>query len=144
MTSSPDRLPYVLTAYSMPHVMGLLPTRAGENHPCPVDPFSLMDAAMEMGLSGVEMPLPPETLASTEALREALDARGLKIVPDHPVLLNVSAEEFRDFLRRSAELGAKVVRALLSTTLCGDRRSVTEGWDERLNAIAARLCEVLP
>jgi 3-oxoisoapionate decarboxylase len=139
-----SRIPFALTAYSMPHVMGYLPTRAGANHPSPLGPIELMDAAVEMGLSGVELPLPPPTLLPDEEFRDALESRGLRIIPDYMVLLETDSDTFRDFLRRSAELGAGVVRALLSKTLCGDRRSIEEGWEARLTAIGARLREVLP
>jgi sugar phosphate isomerase/epimerase len=103
-----------------------------------------MDAAVEMGLAGVELPLPSEADIAVEAFRENLESRGLRFVSDYMVLLNAEADASRDYLRRSAAAGATVVRALFSSTLCGDRRSVEGGWEARLQDVAARLRELLP
>lgn len=142
-TTDPSR-GYVLTAYGMPHRMGYLPTRDGKPHAKPLTVIELMDAAVEMGLTGVEFPLRPIDLANVEALRDALQSRGLAVVTDFMVLVDSDCEAFGQFLRASARLGAKVARALISTILCGDRRSVPGGWIARLSAVASRLREVLP
>ena len=60
------------------------------------------------------------------------------------VIVDGDCEEFRTFLRASARLGAKVGRAIMSTILCGDRRPLAGGWEERLTPVAKRLKEVLP
>lgn len=138
------RMPFALTAYSLPHVMGYLPTRDGQNHPSPLGPNGFMDVAVEMRLAGVELPLPPETVISVDAFRNELESRDLRFVSDYMVLLEADSESFRDYLRRSAAAGAKVVRALLSKCLCGDRRVIPEGSDARLQAIAARIREAAP
>lgn len=124
--------------------MGYLATRDGVSHPKPLGSFAFMDVAAEVGLDGVELPLPHPDVISTEAFRDALVSRGLRFVSDYMVILNADADAFRDNLRRSAAVGAKVVRALFSTTLCGDRRSIDGGWDARMEAVAERLKEVLP
>jgi 3-oxoisoapionate decarboxylase len=90
------------------------------------------------------MPLPHPDVIPTEVFRGALESRELRFVADYMVLVSTDAAAFCDYLRRSAEVGAKVVRALLSKSLCGDRRAIDEGWDKRLRAIARRLREVLP
>lgn len=138
------RAKFVLTAYGMPHRMGYLPTRDGKPHPKPLTPIELMDAAVEMGLAGVEFPLRPIDLPHVEGLRDALQSRGLAVVTDFMVLVDSDCEAFGQFLRGSARLGAKVTRALISTILCGDRRTIPGGWDARLSAVASRLREVLP
>jgi 3-oxoisoapionate decarboxylase len=137
-------IPLVLTAYGLPHVMGYLATKAGDYHPAPLSIFGLMDAAAELGLAGVEFPLPSPDRVPPEAIRDGLRERDLKIVPDFMVLLDEEVPFIREYLERSAAVGATVVRAILSRILCGDRRSLEGGWEPRLRAIAARLNEVLP
>jgi sugar phosphate isomerase/epimerase len=139
-----QRLPFVLTAYALPHVIGLLPTKTGQPHPRPMQPVQLMDAAAELGLSGLEFPLKTTDPGEIDALREAAAQRDLRLIPDYMVMLDADCEAFRDFLRASKRLGATTTRALLSTLLCGDRRSLGGGWEGRLNAIAQRLRAVLP
>lgn len=153
---APDaqRLPYVVTAYGLPHVMGYLPTKSGEVHPSPLGAVGLMDAAREMGLAGVEIPLTTrvpsfdgkyvEVGGDGEDLGTALRERGLKVVADYGVILDHPAEHLCDYLRTSARVGAKVVRATLSNILCGDRRKLAGGWEARLQALATRLQDVLP
>ena len=51
------RLHFALTAYSLPHVMGYLPTKDGTANPSPLSATGLMDAEVELGLVGVEMPM---------------------------------------------------------------------------------------
>jgi sugar phosphate isomerase/epimerase len=163
-----QRAPFALTAYSLPHVMGYLPTKAGRLPSPPMDTYGLMDAAAELGLAGVEMMLPSKQTVNAlnmqwakikalgetppasieiippEVLRQALEERGLRIVADYRVILEEDAETIRDYLKQAAVAGATVVRALLSSVLCGDRRSVNGGWDACMEAVANRLREVLP
>ena len=136
--------PFLLTAYGMPHVMGYLATQDGTHCAKPLSPVGLMDAAMEMGLAGVEFPLTITDDAQIDALRDALKSRGLTVVCDYMALLESDCETFGSFLRAAARLGAKVTRTLISRILCGDRRNFPGGWDQRLEAMAQRLREVLP
>jgi len=134
--------------------MGYLPTRNGERHPAPLGPVGLMDTAYEMGLAGVEIALTQrvpsfegktvEVAAPEVDLRAALEARGLRLVADYGVVVDYPAEHLRDYLRTAAATGAKVVRATLSSILCGDRRKLAGGWEARLKAVAERLREILP
>src|SRR5438445_4802473 len=98
----------------------MLPTRSGVAHPEPLGPVALMDAAAGFGLAGVEFALPSGAAAQADALMDALLARNLRLIADFMILLDAEPDTFRDYLRLAAKLGAKVVRALLSTTLCGD------------------------
>ncbi len=134
----------VLTGYGMPHVIGMLATKAGECHPEPLTAIGLMDAAVEQGYAGVEMPLPRPEVMGLDAFRAALEERGLCFVSDFMVLVDADVETVRHYLEASASVGATVVRACLSRVLCGDRRVLAEGWEGRLSAIADRLKEVLP
>lgn len=138
------RLPMALTAYGLPHVMGLLPTRDGQHHPTPLSLEGLMDTAHELGLAAIEIPLSAASIAASEALRDALQARNLRLVPDFLAVLDAEVGEFRRFLHAANILGAKVVRMTLSPLLCGDRRSLAGGWDAHLAAVANRLNELLP
>lgn len=135
---------FLLTSYGMPHVMGYLATRDGVMRAEPLTPVGLMDAAVEMGLAGVEFPLGAVNEDKVEVLRDALASRGLAVVADYMVIVDGDCEEFKAFLRAAAAMGAKVGRAIMSTILCGDRRKLAGGWDERLTAVARRLKEVLP
>jgi len=140
----PGRIPFVLTAYGLPHVIGMLPTRGGVPHPSPAPPVDLMNAAAELGLAGLEFPLKTTDPREIDTLRAAAEERGLRLIPDYMALLDADCEAFNRFLRAAQRLGANMVRALLSTLLCGDRRKLEGGWDARLEAIAKRLREVLP
>jgi sugar phosphate isomerase/epimerase len=128
----------------MPHVMGYLATKDGKLHAEPLTPVGLMDAAVEFGLAGVEFPLGTVTPEAIDVLRDALQSRGLSVVADYMVIVDGDCEDFRNFLRATARLGAKVGRAIMSKILCGDRRTLAGGWDERLKAVAQRLKETLP
>src|SRR4051812_7680499 len=57
LDSAPRTLPYLLTGYGLPHLMGYLPTKSGSYHPAPLSPLGLLDSAQEMGLAGIEIPL---------------------------------------------------------------------------------------
>ena len=135
-------LPIALTSYGLPHATGLLPTLDGQACSTPVTPIELMDAAVEMGLAGVDMPLPPGM--PTARIREALDERNLRIVTEYLSLLDVEPAALKNFLEDSAVVGAKVARVLISRVLCGDRRKLPEGWEGRLEGASARLREALP
>lgn len=147
-------IPFVLTAYGLPHVMGYLPTRSGEAHPAPLGPVGLMDAAAEMELAGVEIPLSRrvpsfdgktvEVADDRADIRAELARRGLRLVADYGIIADHPAEHLCAYLKTAAQAGAKCVRATLSAVLCGDRRTLEGGWDRRLAETAARLREALP
>lgn len=137
-----ERLPYSLTAYSLPHVMGFLPTRDGEKVADPLGLTGLMDTAVAYGLAGVDAPLPPGT--DPLRVREDLRNRGLRLVAESGCVVDGTADEVAGTVRRASQAGAVVVRFTLSNILCGDRRTLAEGWQARLKAIADRLRETLP
>jgi sugar phosphate isomerase/epimerase len=135
---------YILTAYGMPHAMGYLATRDGAHHNAPLSVIQLMDAAAEMGLHGVEFPLRQASDDVISALADALKSRQMSVVADYMIIVDGELDDFRRFLKQSARLGATVARAIMSNILCGDRRTLPGGWDERLKAVAGRLRELLP
>lgn len=138
---------YALTAYGIPHTMGYLATQDGTVNPKPLSPLGFLDAAVEMGLPAVEMPILPhrwsvETLG-VERLKEELEARNLRIVPDYMALPDAEPEQVRTFLEGAAYLGANVVRTLVSGVICGDRRKLVGGWAARIDLMAKHLREAL-
>lgn len=137
-------LPLVLTAYGLPHVMGYLPTKAGETVRSPLSVPDLAAAAAELGLAGIEIPLPTGDASVMATLRERVQAQELRVVADFAVLLESEAKDIRAYLEAAALLGAKVVRVMLSRILCGDRRGLAGGWETYLQRSAERLKEVLP
>ena len=124
--------------------MGYVPTRDGVRCAKPVTAVELMDFARGVGLGGIEVPVDPRDVAALEALREAALSRGMRIIPDYMVLVDTPPAEFVAFLNAAKQLGATVVRALISRVLCGDRRKLQGGWEARLEATARRLRELLP
>jgi 3-oxoisoapionate decarboxylase len=142
--SSLPRLPLALTAFGLPHVMGYLATKSGERANPTLDAFGLMDAACELGLSGIEAHLPAASGAPLQAWRAALEERQLRLIAALPVPLDAEPEAIRGWLDAAAVLGARVVRCTLSSILCGDRRGLAGGWPAHLERRAAQLREVLP
>jgi sugar phosphate isomerase/epimerase len=134
--------------------MGYVPLKDGSGNPSPLDPIALMDRAAALGLAGIEIPLTSrvpsfegrvvELATPTQDLGAALRERGLRIVADYGIVTDDDAQHLIEYLKSAKALGATVVRAVLSSLLCGDRRSCPGGWPARLKAAAARLREVLP
>jgi sugar phosphate isomerase/epimerase len=124
--------------------MGYLATRDGSHHPKPFTIQDVLNAAREFGIAGVDMPLPDPTKLPDAAFRDLLQERHFQLVAEYMVVVDASEAAFREYLQRAAFVGAKVVRVIISTVLCGDRRPLVGGWEARLSATAARLKEVLP
>ena len=135
------KVPFALTAYALPHVLGYLPTLDGTPHPSPLSSLGFLDAAKARNLAGVDIPLPADL--SAEALRDALNECGLRLVVEAMSVLEM--ENVEDYLKKAAEAGAKVVRFTLSGILCGDRRKLGPGgWRQRRDTLAKRITELLP
>ena len=141
---SQQTIPYLLTAYGIPHRMGYLKTLSGESHPRPLSVIDLMDEAVELKLAGVEIPVDRLGEIPLIAIKEALNERKMRIVADTMTVLEADVVQWRTLLENSAFLGAKVVRTLLSGILCGDRRGFSGGWENHFQACVARLKEILP
>lgn len=149
-----SNLPLLLTGYGVPYSMGYIPLKDGTANPRPLDPIALMDRAGALGLSGIEIPLTSrvpsfegcvvELPPSASDLGLELRKRNMRVVADYGVIVDTDAEAFRQYLRTAHRMGAAVVRVVLSNVLCGDRRTCSEDWQNRLEASAARLREVLP
>ena len=137
---------YALNAYGLPHVMGYLATKEGVKVAEPLGLIGLMEAAAEMGLAGVDIPVTAPGTPSPETLRDALAARDLRIVAEGMVILDGTIADWRHYLETAAFLGASVARAILSPMLCGDRRPLSDsgGWPAYRERVTARLKDVLP
>jgi 3-oxoisoapionate decarboxylase len=133
-----------LTTYGFPHRAGLLATQDGTKYSAPMTTREILQAARDFDLAGVDMPLPPESEMSTAELRDLLAEYNLRLVSEYMTLTDVEPAAMRAYLKRSAEAGAKVVRALISRILCGKRYELEGGWEARLDAVAACLKEYLP
>ncbi|MDX1932781.1 MAG: sugar phosphate isomerase/epimerase [Capsulimonadales bacterium] len=137
-------LPYSLTTYGFPHRMGYLATRDGVKYPRPFSIPQLLDEVKRFDLHGIDMPLPDPAVLPDEALIDLLAERDLRITVEFMALPDVSEEAAATMVRRAAAVGAKVMRTLISTVLCGDRRPLPEGWEARLAVMAERLKAILP
>ncbi len=137
------RMSIGLAAYGFGYLGGFAGAGTARACPTPYNAYDLMDLAVAHGLGGVEFPpvwglggLDPDTLRRARAYAEA---RGLFVVLDGGV---VDEDELRQLLRAAAILGARTVRAIVSTILCGDRRAMRDTWSALLAGTARRLRSV--
>lgn len=134
-------IPFALTAYALPHVLGYLATKAGALNPEPLSPLGFLDTTRAYDLAGVDMPLTPALTG--DALRDALGERSLRLVVEGMSVLDMPDAE--GYLKQAADAGASVVRFTLSGILCGDRRVLGPGgWLQRREALAQRIAALLP
>lgn len=135
-------LPYPIgvAAYGFSYLCGFAGAGTPRANPRPLTAYDLMDLAAAHGLAGIEFPpawgLGSLERAELERARDYAAARGLFVVLDAGVL---EVPEMEALLRAAAILGAKTVRATISTILCGDRRAVRESWRGYLAEVTARL-----
>ncbi len=133
-----------LAAYGLPFTCGF--ARAGERRsPQKLDAFSLARLATEHGLRGIETPLhsmlPSIDLATADRLRAELDAGGHSIVLAMGVVDPAMIEEAIPFAQR---VGARVIRATVSTFLEGARALLPGGWNAHFENIRERIVAVRP
>lgn len=144
----------VLTGYAVPHALGYIPLASGTPNPQPLHPLELLDRADQLGLGGIEIPLAAKVPSFEgrvvdlppvgDEIVAQLNSRGLRLIADFGILADHTGSEIVDYLRLAHRLGARLVRAVISNLLCGDRRPVAEGWPERLSRTASRLRQALP
>lgn len=137
-------LPFALTTYGFPHRMGYLPTQGGVRHPEPLTVPQVLAATAAFQLTGIDMPLPDPALLPDEEFRDLLQHHNLRYVAEYMAVVDIPEDKFRTYLTRAAYAGAKVVRVIISSVLCGERRTLAEGWEQRLRDTADRLKAVLP
>jgi sugar phosphate isomerase/epimerase len=134
--------------------MGYISLASGQVNERPWSAMDLLQKAGDLGLGGIEVPLAAkvpsfegrivELPPVSDDLAGVLRDRQLALIADFGILIDHSADELIQYVRRAHLLGARVVRAIISNLLCGDRRPLSEGWAQRLRATARRLSEVLP
>ncbi len=134
----------VLTVHALPHVMGYLATKAGEAASNPLSMLDLAATADELGLSGIDAGVSSLDEAGLDALIQVLAQRNQRFLAEYGVVTGAQTDTVRDVIVKSAALGAKVLRVMISGVLCGDRRSLEGGWDALLHRTAQRLRELLP
>lgn len=138
-----NKIPFVLTIFGLPHATGRLAAQSGAMPENPFDTLGFLDFAAELGVAGVEMPIPKMEM-SREAFRDALRSRELMLSATHSTIVERDVANVETALRDAAFVGARVMRTTLSKVLCGERAKQAGGWQERLDAVAERLRAVLP
>jgi sugar phosphate isomerase/epimerase len=140
---SQPRLDIGVAAYTFSYLCGFAGAGTPRAWPHPYDAYDLMDLAAAHGLGGVEFP-PAWGLGSLDRAelvkaRDYAAAHGLFVVVDSGV---VDVATLQALLPAAATLGARTVRVIVSSILCGDRRAVRNTWPAYLAEIARRLREV--
>lgn len=141
----PSRLPVGVCAYSFPCSCGFLRREDQAAPEAVLDAWHLIELATKHGLASVETPLygmlhdlAPATL---QQFRATLAATDLTLVVDSGV---VEVDALTGLLPLAAQVGAKTVRATLSTILEGARASVPGGWEAYLSGVERRIREIRP
>jgi sugar phosphate isomerase/epimerase len=139
----PGRHPAGLCVFGLTYACGLAWADTPKANPRPATVTELVDVVAESGLSSLELParLLPTDPAERQALRRAAEDRGLGFVMAGGLVCGGELE--RD-LRIAAELGAPVLRCILSSILCGQRGAMVGGWPEHLDRCTAELERRLP
>jgi 3-oxoisoapionate decarboxylase len=133
-----------LAAYGLPFTCGF--ARSGERQaPQRIDAFGLAQLATTYGLRGIEIPLagmlPTLDSANADRLRQELQAGQHSIVIATGV---VDAERIEQIIPFAQHVGAKVIRATVSTFLEGARAQLSGGWDAHFADIRARITATRP
>lgn len=143
-------LPIGLCAYALPYSIGFVGRGTARAMPNPLGGPELLDLAQRLDLCGVEIPAEMagkiDALPAPDHLREfraEAEARGLALTLATPPL---DADALIAQLECGAQLGARVVRTMLSSVLCGDRGPVggLDGWRRLLEERIQILKSVAP
>ena len=134
--------PLLANAFSVPHAYGVLPLRDGGTVANPPGIRGLVRWARQNGLAGVDIPWALSLAKSTDFAW--LIEQRIPVVLEARVLLEMTDTELEDVLACAVLARAPVVRFLLSSNLCGDRRLDPLTWNERLCRTVLRLKEWLP
>jgi sugar phosphate isomerase/epimerase len=140
----PARFPVGLCVFGIAYASGLSWSGAPEPNPDALTPAQIVDLTADSGLSWVEMPTrmlvgsAPEAL---DALHAHAEERGVRFVVAGS---RVRAAELIEGLRVATKIGAPVVRCVLSSILCGDRRGFEGGWRAHLDATERELEQIVP
>ncbi len=126
------QVPFGLASYSFPCSCGYAQRKDKSNFQRPMDAYALADLAAQNGLSSIEIPLdvkmmlPDMTHGTIDALKAYLDQRNLGLLVDTGI---VDADKLSQILPAAARAGARVVRAVVSGILEGNRYTIVNGAD---------------
>ena len=139
-----DRLPVGLCVFGMTYLCGMTWRDTPKANPQPLSLDDLLALAVESGFSSLEVPLgmlPSTEAADLRRVRAQAEAMGLRfVVPGG----RVTVESLALLLEIARELGAPVLRCVLSGVLCGDRRGFPGGWPAHLEAAERELETLVP
>lgn len=133
-----------LSALSFSYRCGLIGQSTPRAHRAPLGVAAIVDYAADAGLQSVAVPfelLPDMSRPALAPLRERLQATGLVPVLDSGI---ADADALAAQIPVAAYLGARVIRALVSPVLEGDRVAFTADWPAHLAQISAALRAVRP
>ena len=124
-----DRIPFVATAYSCPHRFGLTAAQDGTWYKNPVTIEEWMDEAVELGLSGIEVPLTKDQCepGALDRIATAARKRSLAVIPDGGVIDVDEIGRLVSAVNLLCGDGPRIVRVIFSKFLCGDRCSDCDG-----------------
>lgn len=135
-----------LCATGLPWTAGFVGAGTPRGNPRPLGPLGLMDLAVRMKLSSIELPIAPmpvtDGLKSPDDFGKAAADRGLGLVVSTSF---ASVESLTAGCEFAKAAGSPVVRCILSPVLCGDRRPLGDGgWDKRFAECVGILRSVVP
>ena len=133
--SKPARVkqaPFGVASYSFPVSCGYARRKDKSNLPKFINAYDLADLAAQNNLSSIEIPLdvdmmlPDMSNRSIDAFKHYLDERHLGLMVDTAI---VDEDRLSRILPAAARAGAKVIRAVVSGILEGNRYTITQGAD---------------
>lgn len=139
-------LPFGLCCWGMTYSLGVAGAGTPRRNPSPMSAFEFLDVADRLNVQGVE--IAPDLITATgdptmlAEFRRKTDQTGLAVT------LSVASITDPDGTSRAMtaldtadRLGARIVRIMLSTILCGDRRPIggLAGWRKLLDRAARTL-----
>jgi len=140
------RIPIGLCCWGMTYNLGVAGIGTPRRNPAPMSAFAFLEYAGRLGFNGVEI-APDLISADGEAtfiaeFRRKAGELGLALTLSTPSITDPNGtSRLMTALDTADRLGAKTVRIMLSTILCGDRRPVggLPGWQKLLDRAARSL-----
>lgn len=140
----PDRMPVGLCIFGMTYLCGMTWRDTPQANPQPLTLDDIFQLARKNGLSSVEVAvgmLPSTAPSDLRQVRSRAEALGLRfVVPGG----RVTVEALSPAIEIARELGAPVVRCVISGVLCGDRRGFPGGWTAHMAATERELETLVP
>ena len=124
--------PFGLASYSFPCSCGYARRKDKPNLQNPMNAYALADLAAQNGLSSIEIPLdvdmmlPDISNGTIDAFKSYLDQRNLGLMVDTGI---VDPDKLAKIVPAAARAGVKVIRAVVSGILEGNRYTIVNGAD---------------